>query len=78
MGERKDSVRGRVILAWKSASKPNWDIEKTIAVCKEVDSEFEREGPCPAPAFRRAIKSDDRSYIKVWVYGCHYPWLNPR
>jgi hypothetical protein len=82
MGERRDSIRERVILAWKSADKPGWSIQKTQEVCIHIDREFEDAGLCPAPKFHEAVKSNrdierDR-YIRTWVLGCHFPWLNPR
>lgn len=72
-GERDNSVKGRVISAWKQANKPNWNIEQTLKVCVRIDSEFEEAGLQPAPRFRDAVK-----YLVNWVQGCHFPWLNPR
>ena len=78
MGQRRNSVRGRVILAWKNARKPNWGIQKTQEVGINIDREFEDSGLCPAPQFRKAIKSKMNSYIRNWFQGCHFPWINPR
>jgi len=78
MGERKDSIRGRVISTWKSAGKPDWSMQKTQSVCIKIDGEFEDARFCPAPRFRDAIKSNKGPYLRNWVGGCHFPWINPR
>lgn len=78
MGKRKDSIRGRVISAWESADKPDWSIQKTKEECIIANNKSEEAGLCPAPQFRKAIKSQDNQYIRNWVGGCHFPWINPR
>ena len=78
MGERTSSVRGRVISAWKHEGGPNWSIEQTRKVCVKVDGEFEEAGLQPAPRFREEVESNNLPYLRNWVQGCHFPWLNPR
>lgn len=78
MTVRKDSVRGRVITKWKRSRKPIWNSRKTVEVCIEMDRELEVEGLNPARKFRRAVKRNDEKYLKVWVLGCHFSWVNPR
>jgi len=78
MMQRRKSIRGQVILAWKNLRKPNWGIQKTQEVCINIDREFEKAGHCPAPQFRKAVKSKRDRYVRTWVLGCHYPWINPR
>jgi len=73
MGERHNSVRGRVIKKWKKKDKPDWSLERTLMVCIKTDSELEKDGLKPAQEFR-----NHRKYLVNWVQGCHFPWLNPR
>jgi len=73
MGERDNSVRGRVIKKWKKNGKPDWSMERTLIGCIKTDSEFEEDRIQTAPQFRK-----HRKYLVNWVQGCHFPWLNPR
>ncbi len=76
--ERKRTLRGRVIAQHEDIGKPNWGLRETIGICLLVDAELRAEGLNRTPAFRKAIESNDMSYIKTWVMGCHFSWLNPR
>jgi hypothetical protein len=58
--------------------KPGWKLEQTTEICIKVNNDFETKDCNPAQKFREAIKLNDRSYVKTWVQGCHFPWLNPR
>ena len=78
MAVRKDSIRGGVIIKWDSAGKPNWNLDKTLKICININNEIAIKGLNPAPKFREAVKSNKRSYLINWVQGCHFPWLNPR
>jgi hypothetical protein len=78
MGRREHSVRGRVVTKWQKSGKPNWNTQKTLAICIDIDSELETAGYAPAPRFREAIKGNNEKYLRNWVQGCHFPWLNPR
>lgn len=71
-------LRREVIERWEKAGKPLWDIEKTTSVCLKVNYDYEKQGLNPTPNFRNAIDNDDKNYISQWVFGCHFPWLNPR
>ncbi len=73
MGERDNSIRGRVIKKWEKKGKPDWSLRRTLMVCIKTDSEFEEAGRQTAPRFRSHWK-----YLVNWVQGCHFPWLNPR
>ncbi len=75
---RKDSLRGRVVIKRDFMGKPEWDLERTLKICIKVNHEFEKRGINPAPKFREAIKSNNQAYLKNWVQGCHFSWLNPR
>jgi len=70
----KNSLRGRVIAEWKNAGQPNWGIRETIGICLLVDAELRAEGLNPTPTFRKAIESNDLSYIRAWVPGGRWPW----
>ena len=78
MSERNNSIRGVVMTRWKTAGQPAWSKKKTLAVCVRVDQELESIGLQAAPQFRKAIKNQDQEYQDYWVFGCHFPWLNPR
>lgn len=58
--------------------KPDWSLERTLMVCINIDSEFEKVGLRPAPRFRDEVGLNNRKYLINWVQGCHFPWLNPR
>jgi hypothetical protein len=75
---RGDSLRGAVAHRWEEEGRPNWDIDGTIRVCEEEDEVFRQAGENPAPRFREARNREDITYVRTWVYGCHFPWLNPR
>ncbi|MBN1515276.1 hypothetical protein JXA32_01780 [Candidatus Sumerlaeota bacterium] len=74
----KRRVRTEVYGKWEDAGQPNWDIESTIRICIEVNSSLKKDGQNPAPKFRKAIEADDGVYIKQWVLGCSFEWINPR
>ncbi len=80
MGSREDSVRGRVTS--KRAKCPEqekeWDTRETMMACIDADGELEAAGLEPAPKFRQALKMNHQRYVRAWVLGCHFDWLNPR
>jgi len=78
MGKKRSSVRGGVIEKWQRSSQPGWDVYETIDACIDIDTRLEKQGLEPAVQFRKAVKNDDKKYIRTWVLGCHFSWLNPR
>ncbi len=78
MGRRQDSARGRVRSMQAKSSKADWGFVGTRAACIRVDEELEAAGHKPAPKFRKAVKMNDEGYVRAWVLGCHFRWLNPR
>jgi len=74
----KNSLRGRVIAEWEDTGKPNWGIRETIGICLLVNAELKAERLNPAQEFRKVIESNNLKYIRTWVLGCHFSWLNPR
>jgi hypothetical protein len=73
-----DSLRGRVKERWKKEDCPQWNWEHTQRVCIEEDHRLAEEERNPAPQFRKYATRGDESNIRRWVFGCHFPWLNPR
>ena len=76
--EANNKLRDRVIAEWENASKPNWGKRETTGICLLVDVELKAENHNHSPEFRKAIESNNLKYIRTWVLGCHFPWLNPR
>ena len=76
--DKRKKLRGRVIAEWENAGRPNWGIRETTGICLLVDAELKAEGLNPTSKFRKAIKSNDLRYVRSWVMGCHFSWLNPR
>ena len=72
------SIRGRVVSEWCEGDSPNWDYERTRKECLSADAYFHSRGENPAPKFRQGIERQDERYIRVWIMGCHFEWLNPR
>jgi len=75
---RKGTVRGGVFGAWEGDDRPNWDLNRTIEACESADANLDRQGLNSAPKFREARLRRDTRYIRTWVLGCHFSWLNPR
>jgi hypothetical protein len=78
MAGRKDYIHPRVVEKHDRIGKFEWDIRETMEVCIDIDNQLESEGHNPAKKFRKAIKRNDEKYIRTWVLGCHFDWLNPR
>jgi len=80
MGSGQDTVCGRVTSERNDCPERDrkWDVRRTITACVESDRELEAEGLELAPQSREAIKSHNERYIRAWVLGCHFEWLNPR
>ncbi len=78
MLENKPSFRKEVIRRQNLTSSLTWDLEATIKICLEVNQFFISKNQNPAPKFREKIAEGDDKYIKNWVLGCRFEWLNPR
>ena len=74
----RGGFRGEVIARWVGAGHPRWDYDATERACLEVDRYLSELGENPAPCFHGAIARGDKVYIRRWVMGCHFDWLNPR
>ncbi len=74
----KTSLRGEVIERWKKSKQHPWNYETTEAECLKVNYDFKKINKNPTPRFRTEIKNKNKIYVKQWVLGCHFNWLNPR
>jgi hypothetical protein len=72
------SLRGRVGDRWERQGRPRWSDVQTIRATLEEDAALEALGLTPAPKFRQARRAGRQQYIRQWVLGCHFEWLNPR
>jgi hypothetical protein len=78
MVKRRVSLLGLVISKWEEAGRPRWDLARTMRETEMADEQLESQGSDPAPAFRAKRRAGDHAYEQKWVWGCHFPWLNPR
>ena len=74
----KYNFHGEVVERWKKVGCPKWDYEATKKICLEVNHYFAEMRQNPTPRFREEVKKKNEKYIKQWVLGCHFDWLNPR
>ena len=74
----KTSFRGEMRKRWADAGRPCWNYEATERECLAVNSSLQQIKYNPAPRFREAVIAGNSSYIKRWIFGCHFDWLNPR
>jgi hypothetical protein len=74
----ENSLRGRVIRRWEEVGKKDWSLEKTIGICIEVEGELAKAGLNRTPKFSHKIRENEQGYIRNWVQGCHFEWINPR
>jgi len=74
----KYKLRGEVRKRWKEKGCPKWNYEQTESVCLDVNHYLEKKGQNPTPRFHEEIGNKNKKYIRQWVFGCHFEWLNPR
>lgn len=74
----KYTVRGMVREHWNKKECPEWDDEDTIKECLKANRDIAKRKQNPAPRFREEIGNNNKKYIRQWVLGCHFKWLNPR
>lgn len=72
MEARPKTFRGRAILEWKKAGKPNWSLRELLGVCLLIDLEFDIEGENPAPTFRKHIRAKDYTQLSTWANGLKF------
>ena len=51
---------------------------KTVSIHIEVERELKKAGINRTSQFSCRIRENDRRYIRNWVQGCHFEWINPR
>ena len=71
-------LRTMVVDAWQQAGCPKWHYEQTLTECLKADQELRCSKENPARRFREEIENQNRAYLRQWVMGCHFEWLNPR
>jgi hypothetical protein len=72
------TLRGRVEGKWRAADRPSWTYAETRDACLDADRELAGSGLNPARRLREEVSLGNEEYVKQWVYGCHFEWLNPR
>jgi len=72
------SFRDKVIALWKKNGSKKWGYERTLKACIDADQFFKSKNKNPAKKFREKLESNDEVYLRQWVMGCHFVWLNPR
>ena len=72
----EEKLRGLVQRAWIDAGKPSWDVERTVRVAIDADTQVEQESnKIPAPRFRVNRQQNNFQYLRQWVRGCKFDWL---
>jgi hypothetical protein len=69
------TIRGEVINRWLASGNPRWDYENTRRVCLEVELNFRLQGLIPAVRLSEEIQNRNNSYVRQWIGGCKFPWL---
>ena len=64
--------------AWRQEGSPDWNYEQTLIACLEADERLRRNKENPAKRFREEAGNKNNPYLRQWVMGCHFEWLNPR
>ncbi len=72
------NLKDKVNLIWQEAGSPKWDYTKTLDACLEANNYFSNIHQNPAKRFREEVEKNNQKYIRQWVMGCHFDWLNPR
>jgi hypothetical protein len=72
------NFKSKVIELWKESGSPKWSFDDTLAACVETNKFFKTNNKNPAKAFRKAIDENNATYVRQWIMGCHFEWLNPR
>jgi hypothetical protein len=73
-----DSLAGRVIRLHEREPFRQGDVDRTIEGAIQEDERLLREGRNPAKRFREERERNNREYMRRWILGCHFDWLNPR
>ena len=75
---RPDSLAGRIIRLHQRKPFPQGDVDRTIEGAIQEDERLLREGRNPVKRFREERERNNRKYMRNWILGCHFDWLNPR
>jgi len=73
-------IMGRVVYHWGKAGRPEWSLERTVEEVKQADAQLYRDGlgKVRHRKLRQHIEQGDEEYIRLWILGCHFCWINPR
>jgi hypothetical protein len=73
-------IMGNVVKRWEKEGRPPWTLEETIEIIEEVDAQLDQDGLGKSRnrKLHQHIEDGDKVYIKKWVLGCHFCWINPR
>ncbi len=72
------SLKSTVEAIWSDAGSLNWDYQQTLSACIDADKLMRQQGRNPARRFREELDRGNQEYMRQWVMGCHFNWLNPR
>jgi len=70
--------KSKVTELWKKSGSPTWDFEETLKACLDADEFFKARHENPAKVFRKELNNNNDVYVRQWIMGCHFEWLNPR
>lgn len=74
-----EGIMGTVVQLWEKSGKPDWTLGRTIEEVKRADAQLTRDGLGKIQRkLRQHIEQGDEQYIRQWVLGCHFCWINPR
>ena len=72
------NFKSKVIELWQKAGTPSWNYEETLKACMTTNEFFKTIHKNPAQRLSEEIDNNNEAYIKTWIMGCHFEWLNPR
>lgn len=72
------NFKAKVIELWEKDGSPEWGYEETLSACVNANTFFRKRGENPAKKFRKNLVIGDDQYVRNWIMGCHFSWLNPR
>lgn len=67
--EKSKKFKTRVKAEWEKAGKPKWSLRELLGICLLIDLDFKREGPNPAPTFRKHIELNNYTNMSTWANG---------
>jgi len=65
-------------MIWQEAESLKCFYTKTLDACLKANDYFKNIHQNSAKRFRKEVENNNQEYIRQWVMGCHFDWLNPR